>query len=152
MTWILVHIYTNGLYQTKFYFTIHEVYNRFHYLYFFYNNTKMLASHFFFFNDPATTKISPLPLHAPLPISDPGQERPGRPVGPDSGGSGPARGSDGLRARLPHRRRRLEGQHLLLPGRQERVARQQTRSEEHTSELQSQSNLVCRLLLEKKKQ
>src|SRR2546430_5937016 len=27
----------------------------------------------------------------------------------------------------------------------------QTRSEEHTSELQSQSNLVCRLLLEKKK-
>src|SRR5688572_32018831 len=29
--------------------------------------------------------------------------------------------------------------------------RLQTRSEEHTSELQSQSNLVCRLLLEKKK-
>src|SRR2546430_5951609 len=27
----------------------------------------------------------------------------------------------------------------------------ETRSEEHTSELQSQSNLVCRLLLEKKK-
>src|SRR2546427_4964328 len=32
------------------------------------------------------------------------------------------------------------------PGREE-----QRRSEEHTSELQSQSNLVCRLLLEKKK-
>src|SRR3989475_5189625 len=31
----------------------------------------------------------------------------------------------------------------------EEIAR--TRSEEHTSELQSQSNLVCRLLLEKKK-
>src|SRR2546427_3814951 len=29
--------------------------------------------------------------------------------------------------------------------------RQHGRSEEHTSELQSQSNLVCRLLLEKKK-
>src|SRR2546430_13184102 len=29
--------------------------------------------------------------------------------------------------------------------------RQRVRSEEHTSELQSQSNLVCRLLLEKKK-
>src|SRR2546430_5043998 len=29
--------------------------------------------------------------------------------------------------------------------------RQHERSEEHTSELQSQSNLVCRLLLEKKK-
>src|SRR2546430_11240584 len=31
------------------------------------------------------------------------------------------------------------------------VAPRQIRSEEHTSELQSQSNLVCRLLLEKKK-
>src|SRR2546427_2679557 len=31
-------------------------------------------------------------------------------------------------------------------------ARSWWRSEEHTSELQSQSNLVCRLLLEKKKQ
>src|SRR2546430_12037792 len=33
----------------------------------------------------------------------------------------------------------------------EAAARALTRSEEHTSELQSQSNLVCRLLLEKKK-
>src|SRR2546430_3513752 len=33
----------------------------------------------------------------------------------------------------------------------ERVPRRGQRSEEHTSELQSQSNLVCRLLLEKKK-
>src|SRR2546430_11135140 len=32
-----------------------------------------------------------------------------------------------------------------------RVADEQGRSEEHTSDLQSQSNLVCRLLLEKKK-
>src|SRR2546430_9011134 len=31
-------------------------------------------------------------------------------------------------------------------------AHNSARSEEHTSELQSQSNLVCRLLLEKKKQ
>src|SRR2546430_9043320 len=31
------------------------------------------------------------------------------------------------------------------------LARSGRRSEEHTSELQSQSNLVCRLLLEKKK-
>src|SRR5688572_31865124 len=41
--------------------------------------------------------------------------------------------------------------HALEPfeaGENERGAR----SEEHTSELQSQSNLVCRLLLEKKKQ
>src|SRR2546427_4101739 len=32
------------------------------------------------------------------------------------------------------------------------VVFEQVRSEEHTSELQSQSNLVCRLLLEKKKE
>src|SRR2546430_6742526 len=40
---------------------------------------------------------------------------------------------------------------LVLPGiwRQDRWF--EDRSEEHTSELQSQSNLVCRLLLEKKK-
>src|SRR2546430_11383004 len=36
--------------------------------------------------------------------------------------------------------------------RRTRRARIRPRSEEHTSELQSQSNLVCRLLLEKKKQ
>src|SRR2546430_7675567 len=35
--------------------------------------------------------------------------------------------------------------------RQGRAAARPHRSEEHTSELQSQSNLVCRLLLEKKK-
>src|SRR2546427_6834020 len=36
-------------------------------------------------------------------------------------------------------------------GRERRHQEQAERSEEHTSELQSQSNLVCRLLLEKKK-
>src|SRR2546430_12490935 len=36
-------------------------------------------------------------------------------------------------------------------GRQCRRSERAERSEEHTSELQSQSNLVCRLLLEKKK-
>src|SRR2546427_7398839 len=35
--------------------------------------------------------------------------------------------------------------------RREVHGRDERRSEEHTSELQSQSNLVCRLLLEKKK-
>src|SRR2546427_7976197 len=35
--------------------------------------------------------------------------------------------------------------------REQRTGRDAGRSEEHTSELQSQSNLVCRLLLEKKK-
>src|SRR2546430_12826986 len=37
------------------------------------------------------------------------------------------------------------------PRRQHRLPGVEDRSEEHTSELQSQSNLVCRLLLEKKK-
>src|SRR2546430_10932193 len=39
--------------------------------------------------------------------------------------------------------------YLIVDGAVEKVASH--RSEEHTSELQSQSNLVCRLLLEKKK-
>src|SRR2546430_11600599 len=42
-----------------------------------------------------------------------------------------------------------ELQHLVVNGRGQ-SAEQDVRSEEHTSELQSQSNLVCRLLLEKK--
>src|SRR5688572_33345643 len=37
------------------------------------------------------------------------------------------------------------------PASSERIVSSIDRSEEHTSELQSQSNLVCRLLLEKKK-
>src|SRR6266853_5024254 len=44
-------------------------------------------------------------------------------------------------------RRRWPGSSSSTP----RPARSTCRSEEHTSELQSQSNLVCRLLLEKKK-
>src|SRR2546430_5637736 len=41
--------------------------------------------------------------------------------------------------------------HAVLVEHRERIVRQDAfRSEEHTSELQSQSNLVCRLLLEKK--
>src|SRR2546427_421027 len=49
----------------------------------------------------------------------------------------------GVRGRPRWRRLRARGGegHREVPG----------RSEEHTSELQSQSNLVCRLLLEKKK-
>src|SRR2546430_17165198 len=40
---------------------------------------------------------------------------------------------------------------IALTGSVEITRRARSRSEEHTSELQSQSNLVCRLLLEKKK-
>src|SRR2546430_11414819 len=49
-------------------------------------------------------------------------------------------------------RRRPGGRRRVRDRRRHRLARRQlARSEEHTSELQSQSNLVCRLLLEKKK-
>src|SRR5688572_32753661 len=51
--------------------------------------------------------------------------------------------------RLRRRRSRAQGRRGATPGCAARA--QPTRSEEHTSELQSQSNLVCRLLLEKKK-
>src|SRR2546427_1830557 len=40
--------------------------------------------------------------------------------------------------------------HPATPARSQGRTRPHPRSEEHTSELQSQSNLVCRLLLEKK--
>src|SRR2546430_5343318 len=58
----------------------------------------------------------------------------------------PRRGDD-----LGHR---PADQQLLLAddeGQRHQLGREEERSEEHTSELQSQSNLVCRLLLEKKK-
>src|SRR2546430_7680560 len=86
---------------------------------------------FFFFNDTATTEIYTLSLHDALPICfhRAGQsERPSR-----GGGSG-----------TPHLGHGPTGPTTA-------GARGMVRSEEHTSELQSQSNLVCRLLLEKKK-
>src|SRR2546430_8034163 len=83
---------------------------------------------FFFFNDTATTEIYTLSLHDALPISL---------VAVDAD---EIRGRIAVKGRAPCARlvalRRLDLDH---------------RSEEHTSELQSQSNLVCRLLLEKKK-
>src|SRR5688572_31845392 len=70
--------------------------------------------------------------------------------------------ADGLVLEFHHAidaRPALGAQHLVLDHGDPRVvvdlARGQhrgRRSEEHTSELQSQSNLVCRLLLEKKKE
>src|SRR2546430_13445776 len=50
------------------------------------------------------------------------------------------------RRHLRSRRARLDRQHP-----RKHIGHHEVRSEEHTSELQSQSNLVCRLLLEKKK-
>src|SRR2546427_8228678 len=80
---------------------------------------------FFFFNDTATTEIYTLSLHDALPILGLGPAVRGRRHGGENG------------------QRRCKSCHIRHPG--------GARSEEHTSELQSQSNLVCRLLLEKKK-
>src|SRR2546426_8116952 len=96
---------------------------------------------FFFFNDTATTEIYTLSLHDALPICQPmpkprGQRRQNE--------TNIAPAGDVIR----------DDQHRAAQPAQERywfhfggVAR----SEEHTSELQSPCNLVCRLLLEKKK-
>src|SRR5688572_31087188 len=54
--------------------------------------------------------------------------------------------SANVKSRFAERRRTRSNRRKLPPYRSS-IAR----SEEHTSELQSQSNLVCRLLLEKKK-
>src|SRR3989440_2273100 len=106
----------------------------------------------FFLNDTATPEIYPLPLHDPLPIS---------PV-PTIGTSGNAaltchthRTATGLMAgpdRPPYRPAstgRMVAGSMTMPS---SVLISDRRSEEHTSELQSRSDLVCRLLLEKKKQ
>src|SRR5256885_17018847 len=95
---------------------------------------KLYYSFFFFFNDTATTEIYTLSLHDALPICtglncDGGLRHIGR-----LGRAG------GL---LRKRRNRSQGG--------QNGSKCRHRSEEHTSELQSPCNLVCRLLLEKKK-
>src|SRR2546430_3769304 len=62
-------------------------------------------------------------------------------------------GTDGCERAVPSVRRDHRALDGTVSGAVERdvVLRVEQRSEEHTSELQSQSNLVCRLLLEKKK-
>src|SRR5690606_41142372 len=74
--------------------------------------------------------------------------------GPDRGGCGGRRGHAArayLRPAL-FGPRRLGRDREAQGARDEHPrARQRRRSEEHTSELQSRENLVCRLLLEKKK-
>src|SRR5256885_3657781 len=94
-------------------------------------------SFFFFFNDTATTEIYTLSLHDALPIlmqlvsdgrvtmRDPMTDRP---IG------------------------EAEVREKFGVGPDKVIEVQALRSEEHTSELQSPCNLVCRLLLEKKKE
>src|SRR5260221_10937580 len=95
---------------------------------------------FFFFNDTATTEIYTLSLHDALPISVLLEGVPGIVKQPASQGafigdtvnlSATAWGTGPLAYRW--------------------YFNEIGRSEEHTSELQSHSDLVCRLLLEKKK-
>src|SRR5438034_7445199 len=94
---------------------------------------------FFFFNDTATTEIYTLSLHDALPISPPARSTP------------PARSPrrPGARAASPDGDRRSTTAGTRA---RSRPRARSARSEEHTSELQSHSDLVCRLLLEKKKQ
>src|SRR5256885_11221516 len=92
---------------------------------------------FFFFNDTATTEIYTLSLHDALPIwcqYFPAAESP--------------------QLRPPVRIRSafwLDRKPDFRPSFPYCVFLRAVRSEEHTSELQSPCNLVCRLLLEKKK-
>src|SRR2546430_17217661 len=87
----------------------------------FQNNISTLLLFFFFFNDTATTEIYTLSLHDALPI-----------------------------CRCP-RLDAVQYEPGVERGDCDALDDAGRRSEEHTSELQSQSNLVCRLLLEKKK-
>src|SRR5688572_32548965 len=100
---------------------------------------------YFFFNASATTQIYTLSLHDALPISIINKEKPT-----------PFDEAVSLSWFL---------ENVFYPVIPEIISKLMTgldmkleewvnydRSEEHTSELQSQSNLVCRLLLEKKKE
>src|SRR2546425_2266852 len=95
-----------------------------------------ITSSFFFFNDTATTEIYTLSLHDALPICSRGAGAPRRPSWP----RGAVVSNRAANRRRSDTRDRLES------------APRRCRSEEHTSELQSLAYLVCRLLLEKKKQ
>src|SRR2546430_7016796 len=97
---------------------------------------------FFFFNDTATTEIYTLSLHDALPIF----RRAGLAMRVDAEKKATGLIPNPFRTGSPLSEE--EGPELFR-GRENAV--RDIRSEEHTSELQSQSNLVCRLLLEKKK-
>src|SRR5438876_6588703 len=95
----------------------------------------LLSTTIFFFNDPATTEIYTLSLHDALPISD-------------------ARWYEQMYGGRDHEILPLEPGHkyFLADTLAPRCGKIFVRSEEHTSELQSPVHLVCRLLLEKKKE
>src|SRR5206468_10570928 len=100
----------------------------------------------FFFNEPAPPELYTLSLHDALPIF--------RDLAEAALRGEPDHGAD----RLGHAREQADV-HYVLGQLVAHLGRDQAgvnavhpdRSEEHTSELQSRSDLVCRLLLEKKK-
>src|SRR2546425_3699752 len=100
-----------------------------------------LSSSFFFFNDTATTEIYTLSLHDALPIS-------GRRDHPASNRGETRFSQDEIESAQLLSCRQFNGRRAgcIL-----RAWKEHGRSEEHTSELQSLAYLVCRLLLEKKK-
>src|SRR3712207_7158551 len=92
--------------------------------------------HLFFFNDTATTEIYTLSLHDALPICA------GKPLIFVVNAATP-------KAKITYEAAVALSQHgTVAPV---TVHHRHRRSEEHTSELQSRQYLVCRLLLEKKK-
>src|SRR3712207_8508194 len=94
--------------------------------------TLFIIDVFFFFNDTATTEIYTLSLHDALPIS--------------------ISSAATVRPSAIHFTQDAPPiNRALVVVRSLHVAHVATRSEEHTSELQSRQYLVCRLLLEKKK-
>src|SRR5256885_8791634 len=95
---------------------------------------RWITSFFFFFNDTATTEIYTLSLHDALPIFDDYSSI-------HDSWSNLTRVTDALTGSLIDHNVDVGATSLFWF----------VRSEEHTSELQSPCNLVCRLLLEKKK-
>src|SRR5438270_1575589 len=102
--------------------------------------TPSASSFFLLRTRPPTSTLFPYTTLFRSRLLDPGHARTGtaRPVGDEYGSEGKPSGVG-----------KPLGGHLALPV--EDALELPVRSEEHTSELQSQSNLVCRLLLEKKK-
>src|SRR3712207_7413291 len=97
---------------------------------------------FFFFNDTAPTEIYPLSLHDALPILLTGLA----PIAIATPAAAQERVIVRERTVVRHDDRRFHNR-----TRYRSVCHTERRSEEHTSELQSRQYLVCRLLLEKKK-
>src|SRR5699024_12782335 len=88
---------------------------------------------FFFFTASSTTELYTLSLHDALPICLPGE------IG------------ELFDVRVLHDQGLRSADHVADPEHLDVLGQRRRRSEEHTSELQSRFDLVCRLLLEKKK-